>query len=100
MAVINFDTFKEQVSKLPNEIRSIEGKRYQLITIKDDKLCFLRIDRRKQEDASKVEKLDLHKLHKFYTEGSSHTTIEAKRFGLGGKQSPAVAVINAIKPKL
>lgn len=97
MLEINFETFKEQVSRLPKEIRSTEGKRYQLITIKDDKLCFLRIDRRKQEDVSKVEKLDLHKLHKFYTEGSSHTTTEAKSFGLGGKQSPAVAVIKALK---
>lgn len=97
MPIIDFETFKEQVSKLSKEICSTEGKRYQLITIEDDQLYFLRMDRRKQENVSKVEKLDLRKLHKFYIEGSSHTTTEAKRFGLGGKQSPAVAVIKELK---
>lgn len=94
---MNFEEFKKQVSKLPEEIFSIEGKRYQLYQIEDDKLLFLRKDRRKKENVSKVEKLDLHKLYKFYTEGSSHTTTEAKSFGLGGKQSPAVAVIKVLK---
>lgn len=95
---MNFEKFKEQVSKLcGRNIPSKEGKRYQLIKIEDDKLHFLRLDRRKQEEVSKVEKLDLRKLHKFYTEGRSHTTTEAKSFGLGGKQSPAVAVIKALK---
>ena len=95
-----FEDFKEQVSKLcGEEIPSREGKRYQLIKIKDDKLHFLRIDRRKREDILKVEKLDLHKLHKFYTEGKKHNTTEAKSFKLGGKQSPAVAVIDRLKLK-
>ncbi len=99
MAEMNFETFKEQVYELPNEIGSREGKRYQLVKIENDKLHFLRIDRKKQEDISKVEKLDLHKLHKFYTEGKTHTTTEAKSFKLGGKQSPAVAVIDRLKLK-
>lgn len=94
---MNFEEFKEQVFKLPEEILSIEGKRYQLHPIEDEKLPFLRKDRRKKENATKREELDLHKLHKFYTEGRSHTTTEAKSFGLGGKQSPAVAVIKALK---
>ncbi|MBO8439804.1 MAG: hypothetical protein IAC51_04050 [bacterium] len=98
MPVINFETFKEQVSILPKEIFSIKGKRYQLIIIEDSQLHFLRIDRRKQENVSKVEKLDLHKLHKFYEQASRYTTTEAKekKYGLGGKQSPAVAVILAL----
>lgn len=95
-----FEDFKEQVSKLcGEEIPSREEKRYQLIKIEDNKLHFLRIDRRKREDILKVEKLDLHKLHKFYTEGKMHNTIEAKSFKLGGKQSPAVAVIDRLKLK-
>lgn len=94
---MNFEEFKEQVFKLPEEILSIEGNRYQLHPIEDDKLPILRKDRRKKENAAKKEKLDLHKLYKFYTEGCCHTTTEAQDFGLGGKQSPAVAVIKAIK---
>lgn len=96
---MNFEEFKEQVFKLPEEILSIEGNRYQLHPIEDDKLPFLRKDRRKKENAAKKEKLDLHKLYKFYTEGCCHTTTEAQDFGLGGKQSPAVAVIDRLKLK-
>ena len=55
-------------------------------------MYFRRLDGMKKKE----EKLNLHKLYKFYTEGCRYTTTEAKRFGLGDKQSPAVAVILAL----
>lgn len=104
----DYEVFKEQVSQLCEKGTSGKGNviysknskkdkdsvhRYELIQVEDDALHFRRLDGMKK----KVEKLNLNKLYKFYTEGSSHTTTEAKSFGLGGKQSPAVAVIKVLK---
>lgn len=106
MVKMNFDEFEEQVSKLCNkEIKSKDKrKRYQLGIIKNNRLPFLRPDRRKQEDALKVESLDLKKLHNFYlsvdyNNPSTYTTTTARKHGLGGKQSPAVAVILSLPKK-
>lgn len=101
MKNIDFETFKKQVSQLPREIVSIEGQRYQIKpdAIEDDKLPFIRKDRKKKQNPEKVEKLDLKKLHKFYTEADDYKTTTATEYGLGGKQSPAVAVILALLQK-
>lgn len=104
----DYETFKEQVSRLcekgksgkENVIHSKNSKkdsvhRYELIQVDGDILYFRRVDGMKKKE----EKLDLYKLYKFYTEGKEHTTTEAKSFKLGGKQSPAVAVIDRLKLK-
>lgn len=106
----DYETFKKRVSELceegtsgeENVIYSTNSKkdkdnvhRYKLIQVEGDILYFRRLDGMKKKE----EKLDLYKLHKFYTEGKKHNTTEAKSFKLGGKQSPAVAVIEELKPK-
>lgn len=104
----DYEIFKEQISQLcekgasgrGNVIYSKSSKKdkdkvhkYELVQVEGGILYFRRLDGMKKKE----EKLDLHKLYKFYNEGISHTTTEAKSFGLGGKQSPAVAVIKALK---
>lgn len=94
---MTYEEFRNIVSQL-NKIQSKKGKSYSHIgVICDggiDKVCYRRDDAMSPHS----EKIDLHKLHKYYC-GGNFTTTKAKEYGLSGKQSPSVAIAIAVKYK-
>lgn len=90
---MTFNEFKTKISALSTIKSKSQGKTYCDIHIIGDYVHFRRLD---AINSSKVEAIDFQKLFDFYKNGKINTTT-AKLFKLGGKQSPSVAIVNAIK---
>ncbi len=88
---MDYQEFKKRVASL-KEVKSQKGKGYVSVHVIEDEVYYFRAD---AENSDKEEHLSLKKLYDFY-KGNIFTTTEAKRYGLGGKQSPAVAFVSAI----
>lgn len=91
---MEYDQFKQVVDSLKNmnKILSVTGKSYSHIKVEGDKVYYQRDD---AESPTNREYIDLHILYKLYHSGK-FTTTNARIMGLGGKQSPAVAIVRAI----
>ena len=89
---MKYEEFRNKVSML-HEIKSRSGKTYRNIRVNGDYVSYQRAD---GNNPQKREELDLHALFDFYA-GGIITTSEAKEYGLSRKQSPAVAIIDALE---
>ena len=90
---LEYEYFRSIVSKL-NKIQSYSNIRVVNEDNKD-KVCYQRDN---AQSPDKIEKIELEKLLEFYRNGIFTTTAAKEtRFGLGGKQSPAVAIVKAVK---
>ena len=92
MKTLNKQSFIQKLSSLKT-VDSVTGKRYKILNATNDKVIFLR------EGKTKSESINTSELFDFYSKGEFHTTTEAKNYISGRVQSPAVAIINAIKNK-
>ena len=88
---MKYEEFKEFVSKF-NRIPSKKGVFYSHIKVDQGRVYYRRDDAQSPE---KIESIDLKKLYKFYCNGT-YTTTNARSFGLGGKQSPSVAIVKTV----
>ena len=90
---MTYQEFKEAVSEL-EEVTSTTGvATYSNIKVVGDKVNLLR------DNTGEYWDIDLKKIYDFYENGVKLNTTEAKEFGLSRKQSPAVAIVWAIKNK-
>jgi len=85
-------TYQEFISAVSSlrTAKSVTGKTYSDIKVIGDEVSFVR-------ETGEEWYIDLHDLYDFYVNGQYFTTTEAKEFGLARKQSPAVAIVRAIK---
>ena len=91
---LEYEDFRSIVSKL-YKIQSTNGVSYSNIRVVNEYVCYQRDN---AQSPDKIEKIELEKLLKFYRNGIFTTTAAKEtRFGLGGKQSPAVAIVKAVK---
>lgn len=88
---MEYKEFRNKISLL-HEIKSRNGKTYKNIRVNDDYVSFQRAD---GDNPQNEEKINLHYLFDFYA-GGVITTSAAKKYGLSGKQSPSVALIDEI----
>ena len=89
---MEYEEFRNKVSLL-HEIKSRTGRHYKNIRVIDDVVMLLRAD---SDNPQENVKINLHNLFDF-CQSNEITTKEAKKYGLSGKQSPSVALIDAIK---
>ena len=88
---MKYEEFKNKVSML-HEIKSRSGKTYRNIRVNGDYVAYQRAD---GNNPQKNEKIKLHDLFDFYA-GDVITVDAAQKYGLSGKQSPSVAIIDAL----
>ena len=88
---MEYEEFRIKVSQL-HEIKSRTGKNYKSVRVIGDVVMLLRAD---SDNPQENVKIDLHNLFNFYL-GNEITTKGAKKYGLSGKQSPSVAIIDAL----
>src|SRR5690625_4099745 len=89
MKKLDLHSFKIAIQSL-QVAYSTNGKQYRSIQVKGNKVYFIR------EHKNKPEHIDLDELYNFYSKEPVYNTTIAKNYISGRKQSPAVALINAI----
>lgn len=85
--MLNLEEFKKRVSMF--DVISSGKVSYRITKVDDKRVYYNRLD---AASPKSEENIEIAKLFEYYKGGIYSTTI-AKRYGLGGKQSPSTAIL-------